>query len=241
MKKLLAGIIAILFAMGTQAQDIKYNDPNAEVRNITGFTGVSVASGIEMVLTQGNSEAVAVSATSAEYRDKIKTEVKDGILKIYYDAGIGKMNWKNKKNIRLKAYVSAITLKAISVSSGATLDIEGSVKADDMVLDFSSGSQFKGEINAKEMKVEQGSGALAKLSGSAQNLTIAVNSGGNFSGYNFAVSKCNAIVSSGGSIEITVNAELEAKASSGGSVIYKGSCVVKKTTSSGGAVVSKSK
>jgi hypothetical protein len=241
MKRLFAGVIAILAAVGLQAQDARYNDPNAEVRNVTGFTGISVASGIEMVLTQGSSEAVAVSAPSAEYRDKIKTEIKDGILKIYYDAGNGKMNWNNKKNIRLKAYVSAITLKAITVSSGATLDIQGGVKADDMVLDFSSGSQFKGEINAKEMKIEQGSGAEAKLSGSAKGLVIAVNSGGNFKGYNFVVSKCDARVSSGGSIEITVNSELEAKASSGGSVQYKGSCSVKKTTSSGGAVVSKSK
>jgi Putative auto-transporter adhesin, head GIN domain len=241
MKKLFAGIIAILASINIQAQDIKYNDPNAEVRNVSGFTGVSVASGIELVLTQGSSEAVAVSASSTEYRDRIKTEIKDGMLKIYYDAGSGKMNWNNKKNIRLKAYVSAITLKAITVSSGATLDIQGALKADDMALDLSSGSIFKGEINAKIMKVEQGSGAEAKLSGSAQDLAITVNSGGNFKGYNFVVNKCDARVSSGGSVEITVNAELDAKASSGGSVQYKGACAVKKNTSSGGAVVSKSK
>jgi Putative auto-transporter adhesin, head GIN domain len=240
MKKLFTGIFAIIATINIQAQDIKYNDLNAEVRNVSGFTGVSVASGIEMVLTQGASEAVAVSASSAEYRDRIITEVKGGVLKIYYDAGSGKMNWNNKKNISLKAYVSAITIKQISVSSGATLDIQGAVKSDNIALDFSSGGQFKGEINAKEMKIEQGSGAEAKLSGTAQNLAIAVNSGGNFRGYSFVVSKCNAKVSSGGSIEITVNAELEAKASSGGSVQYKGICALKKTTSSGGAVVSKS-
>jgi Putative auto-transporter adhesin, head GIN domain len=241
MKKIFAGIVSILFAKGTQAQDIKYNDANAEVRNITGFTGISVARGIEVILTQDDSESVAVSASSAEYQARIKTEVKGGILKIYYSAGFGRLNWKKKKNISLKVYVSAITLKSISVSSGATLDIQGSVKADGIVLDFSSGSQFTGEINAKEMKIGQGSGALAKLSGSTQNLTISVSSGATFSGYNFVVSKCNARVSSGGSIDITVNTELEAKASSGGSVNYKGSCTVKKTTSSGGSVTNESK
>jgi hypothetical protein len=240
MKKLFTGIIAIIATINIQAQDVKYNDLNAEVRNVTGFTGVSVTSGIEMILTQGSSEAVAVSAASAKHRDRIKTEIKDGVLKIFYDAGKEKMNWNNKKNTKLKVYVSAVTLRSISVSSGATLEIQGAVKANDMALDLSSGSLFKGEINAREMKVEQGSGAEAKLSGSAQDLSLAVNSGGNFKGYNFVVSKCNAKVSSGGSIEITVNTELEAKASSGGSVQYKGSCAVKKTTSSGGAVVSKS-
>jgi cytoskeletal protein CcmA (bactofilin family) len=240
MKKLFAGIIAILATISIQAQEVKYNDANAEVRNVTGFTGVSVANGIEMILTQGSAEAVAVSATSTEYRDRIKTEVKNGMLKIYYDGGNGKGGWNNKKNIKLKAYVSAITLKAISVSAGASMDIEGGVKAEDMVLDFSSGGVFKGEINAKAIKVEQGSGAVAKLSGSAQNLAITVSSGGNFKGYNFVVNKCDARVSSGASVEITVNAELDAKASSGGSVQYKGSCSVKKSTSSGGAVVGKS-
>ncbi len=241
MKKFFAGIAAILFVMGVQSQGVNYNDPNAEVRSITGFTGVTVSNGIELVLAQGSSEAVAVSASSPEYRDRIKTEVKEGILKIYFDAGPGKMSWNNKKKIRLKAYVSAITIKALSVSSGATMDIQGSVKADDMMLDFSSGGQFKGEVNARMMKVYQGSGAEAKLSGSAQDLNISVNSGAHFNGYNFAVNKCNARVSSGGSVEITVKSELDAKASSGGSVIYKGSCAVKKTTSSGGAVVNKSK
>jgi len=36
-------------------------------------------------LTQSNEEAVAVSAKDTKYRERIRTEVKDGVLKIWYD------------------------------------------------------------------------------------------------------------------------------------------------------------
>ena len=148
-------------ADAAKAQSVNYNDPNVEVRTVAAFTGISVSRGIEVVLTQGNAEAVAVSASSAEYRDRIKTEVVGGVLKIYFKEGIGNLFSQKKKKAMPKAYVSAVTLKLISVSSGASLNVEGIVKGDNMELDFSSGSLFRGEINAKEVKIGQGSGADA--------------------------------------------------------------------------------
>ena len=44
------------------------NDPNAEQRNVSGFHGVDVATGIKLVLTEGSAEEVAVS----EYRSRIR-------------------------------------------------------------------------------------------------------------------------------------------------------------------------
>jgi cytoskeletal protein CcmA (bactofilin family) len=241
MKKLFAGIIAVLAFAGVQAQDAKYNDPNAEVRNVTGFTGVKVATGIELVLTQGNAEAVAVSAASAEDKANIKTEVVNGVLKIYYDNGNG--NKKNKwigRDKKLKAYVSVITLKALDVSSGASVKIEGTVKSDQLRIDVSSGATLKGNITASDLVVSQGSGAVAKISGSAGSLKIDVSSGAVFYGYDLTVDKCTASASSGGKVEITANKELDAYASSGGAVHYKGACSVKNVkTSSGGNVRNK--
>jgi hypothetical protein len=240
MKKLSALIAFCLLIAGAQAQDLKYNDPNAEVRAVSGFTGIKVASGIQLVLTQGATEAVAVSASTPEYRGRIKTVVKNGVLDIYYErSGKEKMNW-NSKGHNLKAYVSAVTIQSIGVSSGATTNIDGGIKADNLMLDLSSGSVIKGSINAANIKVEQNSGAVARLGGSAASLTITVSSGAIFTGYDLVTGNCDAKVSSGGAIQITVNNELNASASSGGSVSYKGSCRVTKNTSSGGSVTGKS-
>src|SRR5579863_7130282 len=61
------------------------NDPNAQKRTASGFHGVQIGGGIDLYLSQGADEAVAVSASSPEYRDRIVTEVQDGILHIYID------------------------------------------------------------------------------------------------------------------------------------------------------------
>jgi Putative auto-transporter adhesin, head GIN domain len=239
MKKLFAGVIALLAAISIQAQDAPYNDANAEVRNVTGFSGVKVATGIELVLTQGNAEAVAVSAVSAEDKANIKTVVENGVLRIYYDNGNKRKNWVSRDK-KLKAYVSVVTINLLEASSGALVKIDGTVKAAQLRVDVSSGASIKGNITAADMVVSQGSGSVSKISGSAQSLKIDVSSGAGFYGYDLAVDKCTATASSGGKVEITANKELDADASSGGAVHYKGSCSVKNVkTSSGGSVKNK--
>ena len=105
--KLLA--FALLLTAFSMAQR-KINDPNAEVRNVKGFHAVKVSTGIQLILTQGNTEAVAVSATTDEHRDKIKTVVEDdGVLKIYYDSDSWKF-WKYGENKKLKAEVETLKL-----------------------------------------------------------------------------------------------------------------------------------
>ena len=60
MKKLLVLIISMI-SLSAFAQETKViNDANAVIRNVSGsFTGISVSSGIDLYLTQGNEEAVA--------------------------------------------------------------------------------------------------------------------------------------------------------------------------------------
>ena len=81
-----------------KGQNVVY-DANAEVRKVGSFNGVSVGSGIALYLSQGNEQAVAVSAEDPKYVERIITEVKDGTLRIRVD---GKMwnnwNWGNKNS-----------------------------------------------------------------------------------------------------------------------------------------------
>ncbi len=61
------------------------NDKNVEVRNVSSFSAIKVSGGIDVYLSQSNEDAVAVSASDEKYRDDIKTEVKNGVLNIYFD------------------------------------------------------------------------------------------------------------------------------------------------------------
>lgn len=68
------------------AQDVAINDANAEKRNITGsFDAIHVSDGIELLLSYGDEESVAVGASDPKYLEKLKTEVSDGTLNIYFE------------------------------------------------------------------------------------------------------------------------------------------------------------
>src|SRR6185503_14450751 len=73
------------------------SDPNAEKRNVSGFHGINVGTGIKLILTEGKTEDVVVSADKIEHRDKIVTEVKGGILKIYYENKLGAANTRKER------------------------------------------------------------------------------------------------------------------------------------------------
>ena len=237
MKKLLCSLLTVL-SLSAFAQDTKViNDPNATRRTLSGsFTAISVSSGIELFMTQGNEESVAVSAADQKHLDRIITEVVNGTLKIYYDNK--GLSWKSD-NRKLKAYVSFKTLVKLNASAGSEVTVNGSINSDNLDLEVSSGSEFTGAINAKQFTVEVSSGAEVNISGKSDKLTVDVSSGAEFDGYDFTTDYCEAEASSGASVHVTINKELSAKASSGADIRYKGAALIRDIKISGGGAVGK--
>lgn len=234
--KFLLTTAALFVAFFATAQTKTYSDPNAKTRIVSGsFTKISVATGVELYLTQGNENAIAVSVSDTKYEDRFKTEIENGTLKIYYDnKGV---SWKSEKNRRLKAYVSYKTLESLKCSSGSNTTLTNTLNTGNLSLSFSSGSVFNGEIKAAEVTSNANSGAMVKISGKAEKLTIDVNSGANFKGANLVTTYCTASASSGGSVSIEVQKELNASANSGGDIRYTGAAVLNKgSINSGGSV-----
>ncbi len=236
MKKIVLGLFSFLLATAAFAQNKTFNDKNAQVREAKNFHGIKVSNGIHLYLSQGNEEAVAVSASSDEYIRRIKTEVDNGILKIYYDHGVGSWSTDGKT---LRAYVSCKTLDQLKANSGAEVEVDGTIKSGDLAFDFSSGASFNGRVESNSLKVEQNSGAEAKISGVANNLTVEASSGSSFRGYDLETQSCDANTSSGATLKVTVNKELSASASSGGQIYFKGTGVIKEISTSSGGEVSK--
>ena len=112
-------------------------DANAVLREGKGYNAIEVSDGIDLFISYGD-EAIAVSASEVKYRDKIKTVVDNGVLKIFYDEK--GFSWNTKRN--LKAYVSFKNLEGLSASGGSDILVEGNIKGNLMhpyqtVLDHS--------------------------------------------------------------------------------------------------------
>lgn len=212
------------------------NDPNAVLREVgKGFTAIKVSSGIDLYLSQSDAEAVAVSASDEKYLEGLKTEVVNGMLKIYYENKGIKWTGGNKK--KLKAYVSVIILNRLVVSAGSNALVSGVIKTDKLNLEVNSGAEFKGELAARELVADVNSGAGIKVSGTTGQLQVNASSGAGFWGYNLTTDYCSAKASSGASVQIKVNREIGAHANSGGNIRYKGDAVIKDVKiNSGGSI-----
>src|SRR5262245_42828781 len=121
MRKISIAFLVAFFAITASAQKT-INDPNAQKRQVPLFTGIEIGGGIDLYLSQGE-QAVAVSASEPKFRDKILTEVKNGILHIKFDDNSNfHIDWGNRK---MKAYVSVKNLDQLEGSGGSDIKVEG--------------------------------------------------------------------------------------------------------------------
>lgn len=232
MRKLFSFCCLFLIASFAFSQKI-INDPNAETRTVHSFTGIEVSGGIDLYLSSGN-EAVAVSASKDEYRDRIRTEVENGILKIWYDSKWG-VNISGNKN--LKAYVSYKTLKSLAASGGSDINVESIIATSELSLRVSGGSDFKGAVDVNELTVRQSGGSDIRISGRATTLTVDASGGSDFKGYDLIAELCELEASGASDIEITANREISARASGASDIYYRGKPAVKEAKSSGASSV----
>ena len=205
-----------------------------QTRQLTGFHGVSVSSGIDLFLTQKNVEEVVVEANSDDM-DKIITKVEGGILKIYIKEnswfGIG---WNNRPR---KVYVSFIMLDKLHASAGSDVNSTSVLKLNNLDCDVSSGSDVKLDVEANELHVGSSSGSDITLKGKATTLHADASSGSDINAGDLESKNCKASVSSGADIHVNVTDELDAHASSGGDISYSGNPKSKNINkSSGGGV-----
>lgn len=239
MKQLFISFITLI-SLSTFAQDKKViSDANAEKRTLSaGFTSITVSDGVELYLTQGNEESIAVSASEPKYMERFKTEVVDGTLKIYFDSK--GLTWFGSDKRKLKAYVSFKNLEKLHASSGAGVNMQSTLTVNKLDCTFSSGAQFTGQVNITQLQVSQNSGSSVEISGKTSELKVDASSGAIFKGYELAVDFCDAKATSGGGVRINVNKELNAKANSGGGIRYKGNAVIKDLDVNSGGMVKKS-
>ena len=232
-------LLAVCFITSSAcAQNEKtFNDANAQSRSVGSFHAIRIEDGIDLYLTQGNEEAVAVSASKDEYRDKITTKVENGVLHVFYGDERGfSMSWRDRK---LRAYISVKNIDEIKASSGSDVIIKGTLNSNKLMLDLSGGSDFVGDVKSTELEIEISGGSDVSISGTASNLKVNGSGGSDFNGYKLATEYVIIQVSGGSDAQLNVSKELFAEASGGSDIDYRGNPEIKRKSSSGGSSVTK--
>src|SRR5262245_34697616 len=145
---LVVATVSLCIALNAQKT---INDPNAQKRAVSGFHGVAVSGIIELFLSQGNKESVVVSADDTKVRDKVITEVKDGILHIHLE-NENKFHWDvgfYAKKIR--AYVAIKDIDYLSNAGSGKTHVEGKLKSDKLKIDIAGSGNVDAAVDVKEL------------------------------------------------------------------------------------------
>lgn len=237
MKKLFLAMVLGLGFTGAQGQNEKniVVDDNAEVRNIKGYSAIEVSGAIDLYISQGTEEGVAISASSDEIRQRIKTELKGETLVIYFD-GKG-LNWKIWGNHKMKAYVTFKTLNRLEASGACNVRATESIRQKKLKLELSGASDFIGDLAVTDLQIEASGASNAKITGTATDVYINTSGACNIKAYDLKSIMCKTDASGASHIRIWVEKELNANASGGSTIFFKGNGLIRDINTSGGASV----
>lgn len=224
----------LLTAAGLLAAD----DDWKKDRPVAGFTGLSVNSGIDAYLTQGNSEKLTFDVRGVDEED-VKSEVRNGVLRLYIDRR--GMNWGFNfgRDRYVKAYVTFRQLRNLSAGGGSDVLGRGTLSFGALNVEASGGSDVKLTLKADELNASASGGADLKLEGSARSLNAESSGGSDLDARELTVEVCNANSSGGSDVYVNASREMSLKASGGSDIYYYGRGKVLAKSESGGSDITR--
>ena len=233
--KFLQVLLFTAFCFTAFGQQNIINDANAEVRSVTAFSGIKVSGGIDVWLSQGDDYALAVSAIDDKFRDNIKTEIRNGVLIIWYDSDNLKWNRGDKK---LRAYISFKSLDKLEASGACDLKIDQTLNVESLQLRLSGACDINGAVKVSNMTMDLSGASTVKITGHVDNLKLESSGASDVKNYDLVVENCIAKISGASDVKITVNNSLSASASGASSLNYKGNPEKKDVATSGASSIS---
>jgi hypothetical protein len=127
------------------------------------FSGIDLSEPMDYLIVQGDKNLVKIE-TDDNLLDKVKTEVRNGILSVD-TRSLGGAS-------QLKVTIQVKELKNISISGAATLKSENALKSTDLKIDASGAAEVKLEVNVENLETDLSGAAEIKLSGNALHHSV---------------------------------------------------------------------
>lgn len=200
------------------------------------FESVSVAAGIDADITLGPTRSV-VAETSADNFDDLRISVEGNVLRIDRPPGKWFSGWFSGGRPGYRVHVVTPTLRSLAVSSGAEVEVKGSLEGDFSVT-ASSGSEVDVSlVKGGNVKASGSSGSDIHIAGSCISLEAEASSGSDLDADDLKCEDVTLRASSGSDLSVAATKRVTGKASSGSDIRIRGRPpVVQVETSSGASV-----
>lgn len=205
-----------------------------EVRNVSGFTGVSLSISADIYLSQASDFKFEIEG-DADYLKEIETVVDGDILKIKTRDHFN-FSFRDKK---VKIYISMPKVNSLSISGSGDILAQTAIKTDDLKIKISGSGDIKIEnLSVKNLNLAiSGSGDI-KLSGTdvAESASYTISGSGDISNEGLQCKKVEIQVSGSGDVRVWAVEELKSRVSGSGDVYYKGRPLIDSKTSGSGGI-----
>jgi hypothetical protein len=204
-----------------------------ESRDVSGFSGVHVSTGIDVFISEGSGFDVKVEADE-NLLEVILTELNGNVLVIKTD----RVNIRSAKS--KKVYVTMPKLKELKISSAGDCKGMTPFNCDDLRVSISSAGDLKLDVEANRIDINISSSGDATLTGRTGVLDANLSSAGDLHAFDLIAETVSVDVSSAGDARVHASEEISMNASSAGNIYYKGGAeVVHSRSSSAGDIVKK--
>jgi hypothetical protein len=186
----------------------------SESRPVSGFDEIEVCCGMQLVLSQGQSESLEIEAED-NILPEIVSEVIGNRLSLQFDNPGGTKSYRLTRPVRVS--VSSIEIRSLGVSGGGSLEA-GPIESDRVSLELSGGSRAEMESLA------------------ADSLEVGISGGGRYSAQELQVNHLSLDLSGGSTASILAlqSERLELAVTGGGNVEVAGSVNEQSVSLSGG-------
>jgi hypothetical protein len=171
-------ILLILFAIPTSCMSSPTFLPAAgsgtsveKNFKVSGFHGIDVSGGFDVILTQGNLEDLNITADEDLFK-YIKVEVTQGILRIYIERSNLVISGSRTARISFKS------IDKLEVSGGGDIECKTPVNVPELEVSLSGGGDLESEINTDELTCSISGGGDADINGIIKKYKLALSGGG---------------------------------------------------------------
>ncbi len=234
---------SLIFALAiTSFQPVFAADPiniglskfKKEDRDVKNFNGVASGGPIDVIITLGNTEGLRFEG-DAEAISTLITEVVSNKLVIR-----PKNSWtswaKKYENKKITAYVSAKTLKSLTMSGNGTMLVKGKIQENSLAATLSGSGSITASVDVNSfVGTISGSGKL-NFSGAADEASVTISGSGSLTKKDFSVDTMVAVVSGSGSIYVNAENQINAVISGSGTINYSGNPEVEQRVVGSGKV-----
>jgi hypothetical protein len=225
--------VCIAFGALVTACTMQSNAQTREERSVSNeFTEISVSSGIDLFVKQGEPVEIIVEAAN-DFMGKVKTEVKGNTLNVYVEGGV--FSWFQSHSA--KVHVTVPEISKLASSGGADLKSVGEIVSDQIEIVSSGGADAEVTLKASTVVLKCSGGADIVARGKADFLEASASGGADIKARQLLAKKVEASASGGADVTVFASVEIKASASGGADVDYYGSPGMKNVNSSGGGDV----